>query len=87
MMILNGVSGYFTVAAHKHDVIGVRLFLRARPALRDVAAVVMHTDNRALVQRPKNKFVIAIVRHGFILLRIRIIRVFPWPFDIMLTQH
>ena len=48
---------------HQHNVVNVRLFLPAGPALRDVAAVVVHADDRTLVQRPEHYFCIAIVSH------------------------
>src|SRR3569832_448918 len=44
---------------HQDDVVGVRHFLCARPAALDVTAVVVHADDRALVQPTKNYFFIA----------------------------
>src|SRR6185369_14858464 len=43
---------------HEHDVIRVRLLFTARPATFDVAAVIVHRDDRTLVQRPENYFFI-----------------------------
>ena len=48
---------------HQHDIIRVRFFFRARSTLCDVAAVIMHADDRALVKRPVDNIFIALVTH------------------------
>src|SRR6185503_5669502 len=45
---------------HEHDVIRVRLLFSARSTTFDVATVVMHADDRTLVQRPKRNFFIGL---------------------------
>lgn len=48
---------------HQHDIIRVRFFFRPRSTLCDVAAVIMHADNRALVERPVHNIFFALVTH------------------------
>lgn len=52
-----------SAVTHEYDIVCVRLFLAARTALRDMAAVVVHADDRRLMQRAVDKFFIAIVGH------------------------
>ena len=48
---------------HQYDIIHVRFFFRARSTLCDVAAVIVHADDRALVERTVDNIFIAIVTH------------------------
>src|SRR4029078_1676569 len=48
---------------HQHDIIRVRFFFRARSTLCDVTTVVVHTDDRTLVERPVDNIFIALVTH------------------------
>src|SRR5215207_2808304 len=48
---------------HQDDIVGIRFFLRARPTAFDVTAVVVHADDRALVERAEDNIFIAIVGH------------------------
>ena len=48
---------------HQYDIIRVRFFFRARSTLLDVAAVIVHADDRALVKRSVDNIFIAIITH------------------------
>jgi len=52
-----------STVTHQHDVVPVRKLFTARTTARDVATVVVDADDRALIQRPKNYFFIALVGH------------------------
>lgn len=59
---------------HEHDVVRVRLFLRAWSAASNVTAVVVHADDRALVQRAEDRLVLSTGRHHVMVLRTKKLR-------------